>query len=174
MHTPPSVDENGSLNGCSNGNAGDIDTNGHSDVSDLTEEEKEKRLVANMSLELKSKPHLGNWIQLKEAENKFAMMCNRLGKTMCNGSGLSDESLHQENNSSHNVDNNSSISKSKQSLIQNIKLEMASEPFMANWAQIRDAEHRLVSSSDRQLSPKQSKPSKQATNKVRLYFQSFH
>ena len=28
-------------------------------------------------------------------------------------------------------------------LLQNLALEMVSRPFMANWAQIRDAEHRL-------------------------------
>merc|ERR1712183_431665 len=56
---------------------------------------------------------------------------------------LASPSIHQDNTNMPQT--NKTLQQREKELVANMKLEMANDPYMAYWAQIKDAEHRLSS-----------------------------
>ena len=128
--------------------------NGTTDMT--SERERNDLLVNNLKMELKSRPYISNLPSLKDAEINYVNTQTQSKKkegiinrsNECHGNNepdvlLASPSIHQDNT---NIPQTiKTLQQREKELVANMKLEMANDPYMAYWAQIKDAEHRLSS-----------------------------
>ena len=121
-----------------------------------SERERNDLLVNNLKIELKSRPYISNLPSLKDAEMSYvnSQIQSKKKDGIINGSNgchgdkepdvvRANPSIHQDNTNIPQM--NKTLQQREKELVANMKLEMANDPYMAYWAQIKDAEHRVSS-----------------------------
>lgn len=139
--------------------------------------ERQNKLIGNLTMELNSRPDLGNWPAIKDAERNYVntLVKNKKNKSSVNGGETSEDDF--EHVAKWSQEDESNLAKKKEvlkdktaELVKNLKLEMSADPYLANWAQLKDAETRLSSNSKNTQKEGSKKPSKGKKNKVRQHF----
>merc|ERR1712136_426556 len=114
--------------------------------------ERQNKLIGNLTMELKSRPDLGNWPAIRDAERNYVntQHKNKKNRKSVKEVDTSDDDFEHVKKWSH--DDEKTLEKKKEilkdtqaELVKNLKMEMSSNPYLANWAQIADAETRLSS-----------------------------
>ena len=114
--------------------------------------ERQNKLIGNLTMELKSRPDLGNWPAIRDAERNYVntQHKNKKNRKSVKEVDTSDDDFEHVKKWSH--DDEKTLGKKKEilkdtqaELVKNLKMEMSSNPYLANWAQIADAETRLSS-----------------------------
>ena len=124
---------------------------------------------------MKSRPYIANWAHIRDAERNFVNTQIKRKQNDANINCISppDDSLqstlHQTQQLEHEPGN---YNEKKTDMIENMKMEMSSNPFMATWSQINDAEQRLVSTNTGQPTRGQVAHFKSTKNKVSLLIKS--
>ena len=143
--------------------------------------ERQNKLIGNLTMELKSRPDLGNWPAIRDAERDYVNTQHKNKKNRKSVKKVDTSDDDFEHVKKWSQDDEKRLEKNKEilkgthaELIKNLKLEMSSNPYLANWAQIADAETRLSSSNGNTQhndSKKEGpqKNSKRNKNKVRLH-----
>jgi len=115
-----------------------------------SERERNDLLVNNLKMELKSRPYISNLPSLKDAEMSYvnSQIQSKKKDGIINGSNgchgdkepdvvRANPSIHQDNTNIPRM--NKTLQQREKELVANMKLEMANDPYMAYWAQIKDA-----------------------------------
>ena len=143
--------------------------------------ERQNKLIGNLTMELQSRPDLGNWPAIRDAERNYVntQIKRKNNKSGLNGVETSDDDFEHVGKWSQadekELEKKKEILKDRNAeLIKNLKMEMSSNPYLANWAQIMDAETRFSTNNSNTLgrtSKKEGnkKASKGNKNKVRQY-----